>query len=192
MTNAAPAVDMPDDGRSQPRTHLFVAATLHSDVESVVVHIRNMSPSGALIESSAIPEPGIRVILKRGSLHCVGKVAWKVGCKGGIAFETTTFVADWMSRHPSKQQQRADEIVSNFKMDGRSGTCSAVDSKTTSRVGSIEAELMMLHSDLAELEASLVSDAILVATHPEIQTLDISLQRIDRLVTNIRLASKLL
>ena len=49
--------------------------------------------------------------------------------------------------------------------------------------GSIQAESLLLRSDLAELEASLIKDVILVATHPEIQTFDISLQRIDRMLT---------
>lgn len=184
LNNVAPAVASPEDGRRQSRTHLFVAATLYSGVESFAVHIRNMSPSGALIESSTIPEPGSSVILKRGSLHCVGKIAWKVERKGGIAFETTVRVADWMSRHPSEQQQRVDEVVSLFRSNGRT----AVDSQTASRAGSIEAELMTLRFDLAKLEADLIGDAILIATHPEIQTLDISLQRIDRLITNLRSA----
>jgi PilZ domain len=188
MNNLTPAVATPEDGRRQSRTHLFVAATLYSGVESVGVHIRNMSPSGALIESSTIPEPGAGVILKRGSLHCAGKVVWKVERKGGIAFETTARVADWISRHPSEQQQRVDEIVSNFRSNGRSDTCTPVDPQTASRARSIEAELMTLRFDLAKLEAGLISDAILVATHPEIQVLDVSLQRIDRLITHIQSA----
>jgi hypothetical protein len=186
MSNVTPAVARPEDGRRQSRTHLFVAATLLSGAKSVAVHIRNMSPSGALIESPMIPEAGAKVILKRGSLHCVGEIAWKVERKAGIAFETTARVADWMSRHASEQQQKVDEIVSNFKAGGLSGSSSAVGSTGTSGTRSIEAELMTLRSNLAELEASLIRDAVLVATHPEIQMLDISLQRIDRLITNLQ------
>jgi len=191
VNNVAPAVATPHDGRKQPRTHLFVAATLYSDAGSVPVHIRNMSPSGALIDSLVIPEPGSKVVLKRASLQAVGRIAWTVERKAGVAFETTVFVADWMSRHTSPQQARIDEIVSGFKADSRSDTSSTVDVKNASGAESIEAELMTLRSDLAELETSLVGDAILVATHPEIQALDISLQRIDRIITSLRSAGVL-
>lgn len=176
---------MPDNGRKQPRTHLFVAATLYSGERSIPVHIRNMSSSGALIESSAIAERGTKVVLKRGSLQVVGCVAWKLDRRAGLAFEATVCVADWMSRYPSAKQQRVDEIVAGFKTNSRSGSASVVD-EDTSLAGSIVAELAALRSDLTELEAGLIKDIILVATHPEIQALDISLQRIDRLMTSLR------
>lgn len=43
-------------------------------------------------------------------------------------------------------------------------------------------ELTALRSDLVNLGDALVQDIILVATHPEIQLLDIAVQRIDRLL----------
>jgi hypothetical protein len=50
----------------------------------------------------------------------------------------------------------------------------------------LEVELGQLRAELAELESALLADVILVATHPEIQTLDISVQRIDRILTSLR------
>ena len=44
------------------------------------------------------------------------------------------------------------------------------------------AELMTLRTELAELGNSLIGDVVLVATHPEIQALDIAVQRIDRMI----------
>lgn len=43
-------------------------------------------------------------------------------------------------------------------------------------------ELTFLRSDLADLGDALVQDIRLVARHPEIQLLDIAIQRIDRLL----------
>lgn len=185
VNNVAPAIGMPDNGRKQSRTHLFVAATLFAEGGSVPVHIRNMSPSGALIESEVLPEPGVKVVLKRGSLHANGCVVWKVERRAGIAFAATVSVADWMSRHPSPQQARIDDLVSSFKSDRRTDIGFSVEANDVSGAASIEAELMTLRSDLAELEAGLIGDTILVATHPEIQIIDISLQRIDRLIAKL-------
>lgn len=150
------------------------------------VRIRNMSPSGALIEASVIPELGTKVVLKRGSLQVVGRIIRKVERRAGIAFEAIVYVADWMSRQPSAPQQQIDRLVSHFQTDGQFSTCSSDETRYTFRAGSIEAELMTLRSDLAELEAKLIDDPILIANHPEIQALDISLQRIDRMITGVR------
>ena len=46
----------------------------------------------------------------------------------------------------------------------------------------IETEVKLLRSDLINLGNVLAADVILVATHPEIQSLDISLQRIERIM----------
>ena len=190
MNNIAHKVPSHDDGRTQPRTHLFVAATLYSEAGSVPVRVRNMSPSGALIESATIPDPGTKAILRRGSLHAAGRIAWKLAGKGGVAFETAIYVADWMSRLPGISQQRIDQIVSKYKSDGQMGHDSVVDDNASASTSSIEEELSALRAELAELEASLVGDLILVATHPEIQTLDISRQRIDRIIKQLRSIDK--
>ena len=184
MTNAAPAVATFDDGRKHPRTHLFVAATLYSDVGSAPAHIRNMSRAGALIESSVIPQPGSGVILKRGSLQTAGRIAWKIDRKAGLAFSTSVFVGDWMARQSGSHQDRVDEIVSKFKAGSRHG-CPTVEVEHSQDSCSVEAELLRLRAELAQLGGSLIGDTILVATHPEIQTLDIALQRIDRLIDRL-------
>ncbi len=48
--------------------------------------------------------------------------------------------------------------------------------------GSTLAQLTSLKRDLVSLGEALVKDIILVATHPEIQLLDIAVQKIDRLL----------
>lgn len=185
MNNAAHKLPSYDDGRKQPRTHLFVAATLYSEAGSVPVRVRNMSPSGALIESAAIPEPGMKAILRRGSLHAAGRIAWKLAGKGGVAFETAIYVTDWMSRLPSTPQQRIDQIVSEYKSNGQTALDTVVDDTASAGTSSIEEELSALRAELDDLERGLVGDPILVATHPEIQTLDISRKRIDRIIKRL-------
>ena len=168
------------DGRVQPRTHLFVIATLSDGLTSSPVHIRNMSPSGALLESCHLPEPGSRTMLKRGSLRASGRIAWRASRKAGIRFDSPIFVADWMSQKVSAQQGQVDELVSSLK-SGSGGT-KAPEAQSPETV---ELAMMMLRADLLALGNALAGDAILVATHPEIQALDIALQRIDRILCRL-------
>ncbi|WP_294120407.1 PilZ domain-containing protein [Sphingomonas sp.] len=185
MINVAPVIPSHNDGRKQQRTHLFVTATLYSEAGSVPVRVRNMSPSGALIECAEIPEPGARAVLKRGSLQASGQIAWSLDGKGGIAFENETFVTDWMSRPPAAHQQRIDRAVNDFRSCSGAGADSADDDQLASGSRSTVEELFALRAELSELGTSLVDDLIMVAMHPEIQILDISIQRIDRIIIKL-------
>ena len=168
------------DGRRQPRTHLFVVATLSADSNTAPVRVRNISPSGALLESCHLPEPGTKLMLKRGSLRVSGRIAWKASSKAGIRFDSPIFVADWLSQKVSAQQGQVDELVSSLKSG--SGPARAQENQSPETV---ELELMMLRAELLALGNALVGDPILVATHPEIQALDIGLQRIDRILLRL-------
>jgi hypothetical protein len=155
-------------------------ATLYGESASAPVHVRNMSPSGALIESAVLPEPGSRIALMRGNLRAAGRIAWRSGGRAGIAFDATVYVADWMSRKVGAHQAKVDEMISAV----RAGA-SVATSQDEQATDTIEPELILLRADLAELGNSLVNDTILVATHPEIQVLDISIQRIDRMLLRL-------
>jgi hypothetical protein len=63
---------------------------------------------------------------------------------------------------------------------------SGADAMNSSSDTSIEAELTALRAELVRLGDGLASDAILVATHPEIQMVDIALQRVDRIIGQVR------
>lgn len=183
VNSAARQIDPTPEGRRQPRTHLFVAATLHADASSSPVRIRNMSQSGALIEAPVLPEPGSAVTLRRGQLQARGSIAWRVDNRAGVRLEASVHVADWMARQGSVGQQRVDSLIAIVRNDAPKA--SAMAAETTER-SSIETELVELRAELAALENTLVEDVILIATHPEIQTIDISLQRIDRILKRLR------
>ena len=86
----------PDESRGLARTHLFVAARLSFASGSSPVHLRNMSPSGALIEGPVLPSRGEPATLRRGSLEVIVKVVWTTGRKAGVSFLYPVHVADWM------------------------------------------------------------------------------------------------
>ena len=100
--------------RLHPRTHLFVAATLYADGASGPVHIRDMSLNGGHIEGALLPEVGTWVVLKRGSLEASGRIAWKDGKKGGIAFSGAIEVSDWMAK-VREPQAKVDQMVRALK-----------------------------------------------------------------------------
>jgi hypothetical protein len=182
MSSVAPQIDPASEGRQQPRTHLFVAATLYADSDSIPVNIRNMSLTGALVEADALPEVGTRVSLSRGQLRATGSVAWRAGRRAGLRFEAAVCVPDWMSRQGTAGQQRIDGLLAVIRSDaGQAGT----EAHEAADPMSIQAELGQLHAELVEMERALIADVILVATHPEIQTFDISLQRIDRILKRL-------
>ena len=167
------------DVRREPRTHLFVVATLYSDGEPMPVHIRNMSASGVLLEAAALPDTGSTVALRRGRLSAGGRVSWRAGRRAGVRFDQTVFVEDWMSRL-SAGQARVDSLVAAVRSNQPPTAAQASPPQCA------EGELLQLRSELAELAASLLLDPILVATHPEIQTIDIAIQRIDRIIGQLK------
>lgn len=174
-----------DESRCQQRTHLFVAATLYFEGGSSPVHVRNMSPTGALIESSVLPEPGAKVTLRRGPLQGMGLVVWKADRRAGISFSSTAHVADWMSRTPPAHQAQVDDAVRSIRsaQDGSPGPGDPVPSFAAT---AIEAELNALKCELAEIETGLIGDVVVVATHPEIQLLDVAQQRVERILARLK------
>lgn len=172
----------PAEHRYSTRTHLFVVATLCWNEGSAPVHVRNMSAKGALIEAAVLPKPASMVVLKRGSLEVRGRIAWAASGQAGLSFSTSVNVADWMTKRTNSQQDRVDEIVASLKADelGFEQPAAALD--RPNRLVEIETELALLRADLTRLGDALTSDVILVANHPEIQLIDIALQRVARIM----------
>ncbi|HYC94160.1 MAG TPA: PilZ domain-containing protein [Sphingomicrobium sp.] len=179
-------LDQGPEGRQLPRTHLFVAATLYADTTSMPVNIRNMSPSGALIEADGLPDVGTRISLSRGRLRVTGDIAWRADRRAGVRFEASVYVPDWMARLGSAGQQRVDAMLAIVKSDAPGAPGATVATVAPTSPASIEAELRLLRLELSNLETALIADVIVVATHPEIQTLDIAVQRIDRILRSLR------
>ena len=175
--------DAPPDGRKQIRTHLFVAATLYTADGSTPVRIRNMSQFGALIESTDLPGVGNHIKLKRGRLSVAGRIAWREARKAGVQLEAAIHVSDWMFRAGSAGQQQVDALVSIARAEEIAMPGMACE---VSGQSSLDTELRLLRQDLSAMEEELLKDVILVATHPEIQAIDMSIQRIDRILRSLR------
>ena len=169
------------EGRHRDRTHMFVAATLYSAAGSCPIHIRNMSLTGALVEGSVLPDQGM-VTIRRGSLEAEAKIVWKVNRKAGIAFSGSMQVADWMSRTPPSHQAKVDEMMRGIRASAGE---SCPPDMPPPGFSALETELRALKAELIQLETGLTEDAAVVAAHPEIQLLDIALQRVERLLAGL-------
>jgi hypothetical protein len=76
-----------DEQRSQRRHPLIWSGVLHYDFESMPVRLRNISRTGALIESEAALAVGAEPLLDLGGAGSVfGTVAWIVGDQAGLRF----------------------------------------------------------------------------------------------------------
>ena len=173
-------------GRCHERTHLFLSASLCSRAGSIPVHVRNISPCGALIEGAIVPEPGDDVILKRGSLQASATIVWKECRRAGIAFASAVLVEGWMARQPNAHQGRVDEVILAIRSKGCSHPGETSERRDVPPGRSVEDELQALRNSLSELEKGLLSDELLVASHPEIQLLDVAMQSIDRMLGAVR------
>ena len=135
------------------------------------------SSSGALVEGPGLPLAGVTVSLRRGSLQASGQIVWVAGRRAGVTFDTFVHVADWMLRETSPHQAAVDQMASDVRL----GTALSTLARSNSAELAVREELATLRAELCDLSAALVDDPILVATHPEIQMLDVAIQRIDRI-----------
>lgn len=101
--------------REGPRSNMYIAAVLSFGSSCCQVKVRNMSPSGALVEGAVLPSAGSPIRLTRGSLVVEGAVAWLSGGRCGVHFGSLVTVRDWIAPPNYGEQRRVDEAVSLLK-----------------------------------------------------------------------------
>jgi hypothetical protein len=94
---------------------MFIAATVCWHQHRNPVKIRNMSVTGALVESPVIPPLGSSVLLLRGSFSAAGRVVWIDRNRCGLHLSAAVNVRDWMALPANTEQQRVDQIVALVK-----------------------------------------------------------------------------
>ncbi len=172
------------EARQINRTSMLVAAVLRTGTQALAIRIRNMSATGALIEGAALPLPGSRVELVRGTLRAGGQVAWADGRRCGVALDDPVAVDRWISKKVPAHQMLVDALVDAARnapapvpMEGAaivepaSGMCRP-DAAAGSEVDSIIASLAALGDRLTDNPA-------IVAVHlVELQAIDEAQQRL--------------
>jgi hypothetical protein len=174
--------------RRDERTHLFLVATLTAGTASTPVRVRNLSPTGALVESSALPAAGSMIVLRRGPLEAIGRVAWMAAGRAGLSFTAPVIVSAWLPTRESARQAQVDQIAFGVKhVPTPAGVVSAAvaDSAVMSADAAIS-DLFRLREELDHLGDLLAQDAAVVASHPQIQLFDTAGQRIAKIVEALR------
>lgn len=175
---SAEVIDHQDDEqRIEPRTNMFVLATLSSASASAQVKIRNMSPNGALIEGPALPAVGEQLHLSRGASSVRGRVAWARAGKAGVRFDGRVEVGDW-TPGGNTAQQRVDKVVEQV----RAGVVPLGADERSTAQGLGSPDLERLAQAIDALSDALADDPATVARFgTKLQTLDVASQVLRKL-----------
>lgn len=169
-----------DHARLEPRTNMFVMASISATTASGPVKIRNLSPQGALIECDALPATGESFELKRGRLFAAGQVVWRQGNKAGLRFDRLIDVVDWL---PSAHSAQQSVDCANQQLTSGAVGQSTVGIEPTARQRLIDNDQLRRVARALDLLADdLADDAALVMLHGQkLQCLDIASQMLRKL-----------
>jgi hypothetical protein len=162
---------------------MFVMATIFAGNGSAPVKIRNLSPSGALIEGARLPPQAAEVSLRRGSLIASGKVVWCSNGRAGLQFESLISVAHWLPGGEAlREQERVDAVFHGAEGKNEPGSVSLQPQ------GSVTAaEILKTKAMLEVLADALADDADVLVRHgTQMQALDLAVQMLGKLAGQTR------
>lgn len=162
-------------------------AALYAPGHSVMpVRVRNLSRTGALIESADVPSPGTPVRLCRATLSATGTIIWVNGGKAGLQFETPIAVGEWLPQgRRGIAQQLVDELFHQRRL--RTVGPRPLDAAPDPELG-LSAELLELRLSLERAGEALALDTTVAGRHPNtLQTIDCVSQALARLAANAAL-----
>jgi len=153
----------------------------------MAARVRNLSPTGALVEAQGLPPAGTAIMLRRGLLEASGKVAWSGAGRAGLSFAAPVTVSAWLPTKESARQAKVEQIAFGVKNARPGGTVlvSVADPVLMSPEAAI-ADLVRLRAELDHLGDLLAQDMAVVANHPEIQLFDSAGQRIAKIIEALR------
>jgi hypothetical protein len=172
--------DLTSEARTEPRTNLFVMASVIGDAGSAPVKLRNLSAHGALVEGAVLPEAGAMFRLCRGDLTIRGRVIWSAGGRAGLRFDGVANVSEWLPQGSTSGQQRVDELMLHIKGSGAPALAASKRRPPATSVTS--GELRRLKEMLEELANDLADDDMVVERHAsKLQVLDVVAQALGKL-----------
>lgn len=168
--------------RREPRTNLFAMGTIYADGASTAVRVRNLSPTGAMVEGAVLPRPGGRVRLCRGSLEVSAQIVWCRDGAAGLRFDSAVTVADWLPRGRAiAPQQRSDEVFHQARVGG--SVCSP-DAPTCSpnKLGALD--LIRMKQAIQSLALELAGDSAVVERYAsKLQVLEMAAETLGKIAT---------
>lgn len=140
------------DIRSDPRSNVFLVATISAGSASNPVKVRNLSVHGALLEGAALPPVGSATCLRRGGLVVEGVVAWRDEAHCGLYFKNSIDVAAWVKRVGSEGQQKVDAAMADIRRGSAGRTTALFPNRNRQDVLSeAGAELLRISERIAAL-----------------------------------------
>jgi hypothetical protein len=139
------------DPRSDPRSNVFLLATIGAGPTSNPVKVRNLSVHGALLEGADLPT-GTTAFLRRGSLRVAGVIAWRDRTHCGIRFQSPIDVEQWVKRIGTKEQQKIDSAIADIR-GGAAGPGAPLFSSRSKQdlLASASAELLQISERIAAM-----------------------------------------
>lgn len=169
-----------DNRRVEDRTSLFVQATLHFIDGFCSIKLRNMAPTGVLIEAERLPRRGTPVEIRRGSLVALGTIIWRRGGKAGVELLTQTDVQLWMPN--ATAQGMVDGAFQVFK-----GAPAAAFATPVPTAGITYQDIEGVAMLLDDLGDTFANDAgVLFNYAAKLQALDIASQMLRKLAMQVR------
>lgn len=158
--------------------------------------IRDLSATGAQIETTLLPDVGSAIILARGYLAIQGHVTWCTERRCGLHFSSRISVQDWMANPVNREQQRVDHIVRAVKAGAvplaaralaYAPACTPAPALETPGTASEVADLARVSQLLESLGDALASDPAIVGKHgTALQSLDIAMQTLTALAETMQ------
>jgi hypothetical protein len=172
------------ESRAAARTNLFVAATLIWSGAGHPVKIRDLSATGARIETSLALEAGQAVTLVRGGLRVEAEVGWKAERFCGLSFASPVSIEDWMTS-PVNLQRQATPIAAG-------GGVAAPVHREAESAESIAEELTRVSRWLEAFGHALANDPQVVFKHgTQLFSLGLAARRLAALAETIQAESSL-
>lgn len=178
-----------------PRKNLLLAATIEAGALRANVRLRNISGSGAMLEGPALPDPGIKLILRRADIQMGAIVVWRLQGRCGIRFdEAGVTVEEWVSgvRAPTFNGQQGQARVDAIQSAVRSGAALPAEPPAPSGRGMSAAdldkrigeEIVHVRRLLEDLGEEVAQDPIMLQRHARaLQNLDRACQILEHLGT---------
>lgn len=164
--------------RAERRSNLFVLAALHCRGQGapIAVRVRNLSPTGALVEGPDLPATGSAVRLARGALTVEGEVTRRDDTSAGVRFIGLVQISDWLPGTRNHRQQRVDQLV----MEARAGRARQAGGGAPDAPS--PPDYSAIARSLHQASEALLGDPDLVRRHPgALQAIAIAAQALERL-----------
>ena len=135
------------DPRENSRANVFLMAVLAHGKTAVPVRIRNISPTGALLDAKhSLPPAGSQVALRRGDLSVTAEIVWQDQYCCGARFDRRIDPEQWVKRLGHAGQRRVDSVIAKL----RAGVDLPLQSERPNELAEVLRELSVELTEISE------------------------------------------